>query len=163
MILKTISLWQPWASLLVGGHKKYETRSWASYYYGWMAIHAAKYDGTEFKEACLESTFQSCLLEMGYKRPSELPRGAIVGFALLNGCYHTGNVIDSISTQERHFGNYERGRYAWHFPLCHKLETPILMRGQQGIFTIEVPDSFGWELIMERLEGEAVNAKKING
>lgn len=28
MILKTISLWQPWASLLVGGYKKYETRSW---------------------------------------------------------------------------------------------------------------------------------------
>lgn len=28
--MKAITIWQPWASLLVSGRKKYETRSWAT-------------------------------------------------------------------------------------------------------------------------------------
>lgn len=152
MILKTISLWQPWASLLVGGYKKHETRSWATSHHGWMAIHAAKYNGKEVKRACLGSEFQRCLLQMGYTCLAELPKGAIVGFAFLDKCYRVEDVAKSLSGHDRLFGNYAPGRFAWHFPLSHKLETPILMRGQQGMFTIEVPDSFGWGEIMERLE-----------
>lgn len=44
--MKAITLWQPWASLLAHGAKKYETRSWATKYRGPIAIHAA---ATPFK------------------------------------------------------------------------------------------------------------------
>lgn len=39
--MKALTIWQPWASLLVSGQKKYETRSWATDYRGPIAIHAA--------------------------------------------------------------------------------------------------------------------------
>lgn len=39
--MKALTIWQPWASLLVSGQKKYETRSWATSYRGPIAIHAA--------------------------------------------------------------------------------------------------------------------------
>ena len=39
--MKALTIWQPWASLLVSGQKKYETRSWATTYRGPIAIHAA--------------------------------------------------------------------------------------------------------------------------
>ena len=42
MQIKTITLWQPWASLVVHGYKRWETRSWRTPYRGWLAIHAAK-------------------------------------------------------------------------------------------------------------------------
>ena len=32
--MKALTIWQPWASLLVSGQKKYETRSWATAYRG---------------------------------------------------------------------------------------------------------------------------------
>ena len=40
--MKAITIWQPWASLLVSGRKRYETRSWATSYRGPIAIHAAR-------------------------------------------------------------------------------------------------------------------------
>ena len=40
--MKAITIWQPWASLLACGGKRFETRSWATSYRGPIAIHAAK-------------------------------------------------------------------------------------------------------------------------
>ena len=39
--MKALTIWQPWASLIAGGAKQYETRSWATQYRGPIAIHAA--------------------------------------------------------------------------------------------------------------------------
>lgn len=39
--MKAITVWQPWASLLACGAKRYETRGWATRYRGPIAIHAA--------------------------------------------------------------------------------------------------------------------------
>ena len=41
-VIKAISLWQPWASLIVCGAKEIETRSWSTKVRGTVAIHAAK-------------------------------------------------------------------------------------------------------------------------
>lgn len=37
-----LSLWQPWAQLIVAGRKTIETRSWSTKHRGPLAIHAAK-------------------------------------------------------------------------------------------------------------------------
>lgn len=39
--MKALTIWQPWASLLADGEKRFETRSWATSYRGPIAIHAA--------------------------------------------------------------------------------------------------------------------------
>lgn len=40
--IKTLSLWQPWASLVAVGEKRIETRSWATKHRGTIAIHATQ-------------------------------------------------------------------------------------------------------------------------
>lgn len=39
--MKVISIMQPWATLIVLGHKKIETRSWNTKYRGEILIHAS--------------------------------------------------------------------------------------------------------------------------
>ena len=40
--MKTITLKQPWASLIAHGYKKYEFRTWKTNYRGEILIHAGK-------------------------------------------------------------------------------------------------------------------------
>ncbi|MFL0196977.1 ASCH domain-containing protein [Clostridium sp. WILCCON 0269] len=48
--MKTLTLIQPWASLIALGEKKIETRSWRTNYHGELFIHAGK---SIYKEAWL--------------------------------------------------------------------------------------------------------------
>ena len=50
--MKALSVWQPWASLLASGAKKYETRSWATHYRGPIAIHAAALNIRQILKKC---------------------------------------------------------------------------------------------------------------
>ena len=49
--MKAVSLWQPWASLIVHGIKGVETRGYPTNVRGRVAIHATKKGG--FDEMCL--------------------------------------------------------------------------------------------------------------
>ena len=40
--MKVLTVKQPWASLIVNEHKKYEFRSWKTKYRGKILIHAGK-------------------------------------------------------------------------------------------------------------------------
>ena len=40
--MKAITIYQPWASLIAAGAKRFETRSWATRYRGPIAIHTGK-------------------------------------------------------------------------------------------------------------------------
>ena len=40
--MKVLSIREPWASLIVGGYKNYEFRSWKTNYRGKILIHASK-------------------------------------------------------------------------------------------------------------------------
>ena len=40
--MKVLTLFQPWATLVILGEKKIETRSWKTNYRGEIAIHAGK-------------------------------------------------------------------------------------------------------------------------
>ncbi len=41
-MVKAISIMQPWAALIVGGHKDIENRTWSTAYRGRVLIHAGK-------------------------------------------------------------------------------------------------------------------------
>ena len=76
--MKYISLWQPWATLMVVGAKHNETRSWKTNYRGTLGIHAAKYFPGSNRELCLEEPFRTALEVAGY-RAMDLPLGALIG------------------------------------------------------------------------------------
>jgi hypothetical protein len=63
--MKAITLWQPWASLIVDGRKKIETRPMPWHFKGWVAIHAGLHVD---REACLR---------FGYD-PDKIPTGAVL-------------------------------------------------------------------------------------
>ena len=69
--MKVISLWQPWASLVVLGHKKIETRGFKP---SLAMQHILKTEGFLIHASKKESHFQTIL---GSNK--ELPHGAIIG------------------------------------------------------------------------------------
>ena len=141
--MKAITIWQPWASLLVSGQKKYETRSWATSYRGPIAIHAAKRPVRRIIDALAADrdgdgwrTLQRLdSLFLKRRHLEELPIGAIVGNAVLVRC----NAIDEafvakLTPQERDLGDFTLGRYAWEFFDMVAADLPIPARGAQGLW-----------------------------
>ena len=82
--MKALSIRQPWAWLIVNGHKDIENREWNTRFRGRVLIHAGKgmtrdeYDSAEL----------SALLAGGVKIPPReaLERGGIVGIAEIVDC-----------------------------------------------------------------------------
>lgn len=162
--MKAISLWQPWATLIALGAKEYETRSWDTNYRGSIIIHAAKRE-SELREIWLQIQkahelktplphgsfawhFTNVMLEEKRttgKAPkySDIPLGAAIAVAQLVDCIPTTNEwLRRITPEERAFGNFAPGRFAWHLRNVRIFKTPIPVRGAQGLFECNLdPDS----------------------
>jgi hypothetical protein len=109
---KVISLLQPWASLVVMGHKKIETRSWTTAYRGNLLIHASK--GRAGAAIAATPLFQQHIPDF-----STLPFGAIIGEARLVDILRIEETglpeehMAQLTLEERAFGDYHAGRFAW--------------------------------------------------
>lgn len=102
-----LSLWQPWATLLVSGKKRVETRSWHIAYRGPLLIHASKQWDADSRHVARQEPFQSALRELGLlegpgkdafgipflTRLKALPLGAIVGRVDVADCFRTAEVV----------------------------------------------------------------------
>lgn len=138
--MKAITIWQPWASLLVSGKKLYETRSWATSYRGPIAIHAAKRPVRRTIDALAEGNLWETLalfesLFPGSGELVQLSTGAIVGKALLVRC----NLIDeaflaTLTPMELALGDFTLGRYAWEFHGMIPVELAVPTKGMQGLW-----------------------------
>lgn len=158
--MKALSLWQPWASAIAVGAKRYETRGWPAVsggrlYSGWLAIHASVRTKEPKKEGGmhLAEKFDHLLMrsQQGYvKFVSEglgkfdvLPLGKVVAVAWLNRCHPTEKVIEdpsqSVTPDQMLWGNYSPGRYAWEFTETWILKEPLPVRGEQKLFDVYMP------------------------
>ena len=111
---KCLSLWQPWASLLVGGAKRVETRGWEMRHRGPLLIHAAKKWNADLAYISAGLFFRSRLEQLGIvfdqeeaacKRGWNLPFGAIVGRVDVVDCFATEDVREGFAE-----ANVKRGR-----------------------------------------------------
>lgn len=159
--LKAISLWQPWASLVSIGAKRFETRSWAppkALLHQRIAIHAAKaanaltmrgvsHEAREaMSDAFARSNFTSAEFNVG------LPRGAIVCTARLVAYWQVGPSNEygptfvgfcGLTSYRQFeapdlFGDYSVGRWIWALADVCRLDVPVPFLGRQGFF--DVPD-----------------------
>lgn len=144
--MKALTIWQPWASLLVSGQKKYETRSWATTYRGPIAIHAAMRPVRRTIDALAadrEGSGWDVLerLDSLFLRPGaldQLPTGAIVGKAILTRCnLITEDFRAKLPPQELDLGDFSIGRYAWEFHVMVPVDPPVKASGKQGLWTWE--------------------------
>ena len=86
--MKAISIRQPWAWLIVNGHKNVENRVWFTRFRGPVLIHAsANASRKEFEESMNWIVLNHRIaLDFGEPRFSDLERGGIVGVAEMVGC-----------------------------------------------------------------------------
>lgn len=150
--MKALSLWQPWGSLWACGRKANETRHWPTSYRGPLLIHAAKTLCTEIDAGLIEILED----EFGGHWARDLPRGAIIGYCELLDCTPTDRM--HVDAEERHQGNYERGRFAWGAQNARLFDRPYPYRGMQGLF--DVPDEIAAPLVM--LSGHTVRTDQHN-
>ena len=145
--MKAISLLQPWATLMVIGAKKVETRSWNTKYRGWILIHASKGFPPECRPLCFTDPFRQYLSSYVV-----LPKGAIIGMVNLKGTGPTdrfktmkseGGIHIPNLAHELAFGDYSPARYGWYCEDAVKFEKPIPYKGALSIW--EFPD----EILME--------------
>lgn len=139
MRIVALSLTEPWAVLMPLGAKKVETRSWRTSYRGWVAIHASKVFPKDARDLAVEEDyfFSALFLHGGYESVGDLPLGAIVAVGRLVGCRPTEELRIHLSEQERAFGDYSPGRWAWIFEDVHRLPEPIPANGSRRLWTPE--------------------------
>lgn len=137
--VKAISLWEPWASLVMIGAKKFETRSWWPNYTGPLAIQAAKKWNRELATLCRTEPFKSVLAGAGINSPDDFHFGCALGLVDLIEAISTEAVRGRISRQERAFGDYSDGRVAWRLDNARRFPEPLPVRGHQGLWYIDIP------------------------
>ena len=131
-VMRFLSLWQPWASLVAIGAKRIETRSWETRYRGLVGIHATAAFPQRARTLCWQPPFASALVAGGVEHPGNLPRGAVLAVVRLVECRPTGTV--RISKDEDAFGDYAAGRFAWLLADIRRLPAPIPAKGMQGLW-----------------------------
>ena len=135
--MKVLSLLQPWATLVVIGAKKIETRSWRTGYRGSLLIHASMGKGGGLLAA--EEPFSFYI-----KKFDALPFGCIIGMVTLVDVVPVEHlnmaegVINKLTLEERAFGNYDKGRYAWLLDDAVKFNKPIPARGHLNLWNYDI-------------------------
>lgn len=145
--MKALTLTQPWATLVAIGAKRIETRSWKTNYRGLLAIHAAKGFPSSARELCRQNPFHAELHRAGMASVSfsdELPRGAVIALCKIVDCLPTeslgclSGVFDDYpeldTPQERAFGDYSPGRWAWIMEEAKPLTEPKPAKGALGLW-----------------------------
>lgn len=117
--MKTLSVRQPWAWLIVQGIKTVENRTWATAYRGEFLIHAsARFD---LAAGDFDELREAVRADYGVWIPDDLPRGGIVGQARLADC-----LLDCS----------EENDIIWHEPGCYAFllrdARPLPFQPQKG-------------------------------
>lgn len=127
--MKVLSIKEPFATLIKDGVKRYEIRSWKTNYRGEIYIHASIGLNTSLNKEKGMSYLKSDI-KPGYI----LCRCNLVDCILMDEDFI--NYIET-ETNEKDYGDYRLGRYAWELEVLEVLETPILAKGRLGIWNYE--------------------------
>jgi len=139
--VKAISLWQPWASLMLLSteyRKRFETRSWDTSHRGILLIHSVMRMPPGSLELARREPFKSALEDDPLW---SIRRGHILGAVNLSRTYKIeGNkkLLLADGRHEESFGDWREGRFAWWCPDAVRFKTPFFCRGRQRFF--DVPD-----------------------
>lgn len=150
--MKAISLLQPWASLVVMGAKKIETRSWNTKYRGELLIHASRNMTVGQKRLGQEFNRD---FNAGLGFIEDLPTGAIIGRVILLDTFRTEGLheiitltanywhirneidFDNAYDKEHAFGDYSPGRYGWLLSNPVQFKQPVPAKGALSIWEYE--------------------------
>lgn len=137
--MKTITIWQPWASLVATGIKRNETRGYPISYRGPIAIHAGKKSVHEVWSRYLDHETREVICRRlnltDHTGLEVFSLGCVIATANLVDCIEiTPEYIATLTPDELALGDYTIGRYAWQLTDVKQFPTPIPARGQQGLW-----------------------------
>lgn len=145
---KAVSLWQPWAGLLVltidgVRPKTFETRSWATAWRGELLVHAAARVAKVDERQAIEQTRGRLgganleLLNQALDDPLCWHRGALIGRVTLVDCFDAATLVDrgQVSALDQALGVWWRGRSAW-LTRDPEIFDPIPLKGRQRLFDV---------------------------
>ena len=155
--MRALTLWQPHATLMALGVKRWETRSWkapASLLGHPLAIHAGLGMDLEIIEECILTAEA-----LGHLAEDTglIPRGGIVAVVLLTDCRETTDCDRYLGSRHwmtrkpQDFGDYSEGRYVWETKLLLVCKPHIVCRGYQGVWN--VPANIA-AVLQEKLDSE---------
>lgn len=129
--MKALSIKQPWAWLIVAGHKDIENRNWKTDYRGRIYIHASK----EFDHECLITQGET------YANLIKLPlesftRGAIIGEVDIVNCV-SEKQFEAFKKVSSYCSPWFVGKYGFVLANAVMYDKPILYRGQLGLFDVD--------------------------
>ena len=86
LLMKALSIRQPWAWLIVNGYKDIENRTWSTDFRGRVYVHAGrKIKSGDFQEQ------RDYIKQSGLFLPEEPPLGAIIGEVIITDCVDTSS------------------------------------------------------------------------
>ena len=133
--MKALSIWQPWAWMVLHGGKDVENRSWPTYYRGPLLIHASLHVGKALYEAlCCDAAQCSGIPTTRFRAEGLESRGGLVGIV---------DLVDVVATLEN---RYFQGPWGW----ILANPRPIVFtrwRGRQRLFDVPGDLAF-WEAKM---------------
>ena len=138
MIIKAISLYEPWATAMRLRLKRNETRPRSTNYRGWLAIQSAKkvFDSSIYNPQWV-SYVQAVMSTQLF------PYGMITCIVQLDSCIPTRQyVVEALDKHERQWGDYGPERYVLETSRLIVLPSPVPCRGRNTML-------FDWELPKE--------------
>ena len=132
IILKVLSITEPYATLIKNGIKEIETRSWKTNYRGKLYIHASS---TKMPKEYINNLELMKLVDV-----NDLNYGNIICVAELVDCIEmTDEFIEKVKENKNEYitGFYSKGRYAWILKNIEVLESPIKAKGHLGIWNFD--------------------------
>ncbi|WP_170297711.1 ASCH domain-containing protein [Paracoccus litorisediminis] len=140
-----MSIWNPFASLIVKGFKLYETRTWAapkSLIGQRIGIASTKCIQPGQRAHFDDPEFQRFYERLGLPdKLTDMPNGYMLGSAILEGVeLMTPEFMAEVSDEEQAYGWWQEGFYAWRMTDPVEFEKPVQVKGAQGIWNWSAPD-----------------------
>jgi len=148
--MKALTIWQPWASLIMAGAKPYEFRSWAA----WRSIVGQRiviHAGAPMMEPIeirhllqrlqdpaaapltgLLADIATPILERALREPKMFPRKHGLGTAILGEPVLASTLWPEAFTSDS--GRIEQSNYAWPLTAIEHFEPLVPSRGAQGFW-----------------------------
>jgi hypothetical protein len=148
--LSAVTLHQPWASLILAGAKRFETRGWAppkALIGRRIAVHA----GLKLVRDLPAGTAAAVAAALGADWAADAPRGRLICTAALTGAWRTGEALGDgrrataealpgspplASFREDPFGDYGQGRWIWLLDDVRAIDPAPALRGLQRVWTV---------------------------
>lgn len=129
--MKGLTIFQPWASLIAAGDRKFKTLGWYTSYRGALLIHASSVFPEWARELSYNEPYLSLLASIGYRNPDTLPLGVLLATCVLWDCRR----FDSRKREWNRIVPIERDEgYVWCFEDVKPIADGIPMKGGKGLW-----------------------------